>query len=173
MLEEYHVAHRAITAYHPQTNGLTERFNRTLGDMLAMYVPSSHTNWDAILPFRNLRQYRYSEHPLAFHPFSYRTACTRRTQSFRTSRVHLSVRLILSQPDMPKNVVISSRPLLKIIKRARRAFLVTPLLRPRFSPERFCGSWSPLPLHLASSKLLPKYQGPYHVIECIYNQPTT
>jgi hypothetical protein len=43
--------HRTTTAYHPQCNGLTERFNHTLTDMLAMYVNGSHTNWDSILPF--------------------------------------------------------------------------------------------------------------------------
>ncbi|GFU64224.1 transposon Ty3-I Gag-Pol polyprotein [Trichonephila clavipes] len=32
------IDHRFTTAYHPQTNGLTERFNKTLVDMLSMYV---------------------------------------------------------------------------------------------------------------------------------------
>ncbi|GFX48948.1 retrovirus-related Pol polyprotein from transposon 17.6 [Trichonephila clavipes] len=32
------IDHRFTTAYHPQTNGLTERFNKTLADMLSMYV---------------------------------------------------------------------------------------------------------------------------------------
>ncbi|GFX08970.1 retrovirus-related Pol polyprotein from transposon 412 [Trichonephila clavipes] len=35
---QYKVVHRKTTAYHPQTNGLTERFNKTLADMLDMYV---------------------------------------------------------------------------------------------------------------------------------------
>ncbi|GFT51649.1 transposon Tf2-9 polyprotein [Trichonephila clavipes] len=32
------IDHRFTTAYHPQKNGLTERFNKTLADMLSMYV---------------------------------------------------------------------------------------------------------------------------------------
>ena len=39
------------TAYHPQTNGLTERFNRTLTDMLAKKVDKSGRDWDTHLPF--------------------------------------------------------------------------------------------------------------------------
>lgn len=39
------------TAYHPQTNGLTERFNKTLTDMLAMYVSADHHDWDVLLPY--------------------------------------------------------------------------------------------------------------------------
>ncbi|GFV35107.1 retrovirus-related Pol polyprotein from transposon 412 [Trichonephila clavipes] len=45
------IDHRFTTAYHPQTNGLTERFNKTLVDMLSMYVDVEQKNWDEILPF--------------------------------------------------------------------------------------------------------------------------
>src|SRR5690606_13615338 len=47
----YQSVHRRTTAYHPQCNGLTERFNHTLADMLSMYVNTAHSNWDTILPF--------------------------------------------------------------------------------------------------------------------------
>ncbi|XP_075740914.1 SNF related kinase isoform X1 [Rhipicephalus microplus] len=40
---------RHSTPYHPQTNGLVERTNHTLTNMLAMYVSSNHRNWDDIL----------------------------------------------------------------------------------------------------------------------------
>lgn len=43
--------YRHSTPYHPQTNGLSERTNRTLTNMLAMYVSSDHKNWDGVLPF--------------------------------------------------------------------------------------------------------------------------
>lgn len=51
LLNECRIVHRTSTAYHPQTNGMTERFNRTLGSMLSMYVASDHSNWDQVLPF--------------------------------------------------------------------------------------------------------------------------
>ena len=38
--------HLTTTAYHPQCNGLVERFNHTFAQMLAMYVNSYHTDWD-------------------------------------------------------------------------------------------------------------------------------
>jgi len=34
------------TAYHPQTDGLVERFQRTLTDMLAKCVQRSGKDWD-------------------------------------------------------------------------------------------------------------------------------
>jgi hypothetical protein len=38
------------TAYHPQTDGQTERANRTLEDMLRAFVNYRQDNWDSLLP---------------------------------------------------------------------------------------------------------------------------
>ena len=39
------------TAYHPQSNGLVERFNRTLLNMLTKFVSSDPRDWEQKLPF--------------------------------------------------------------------------------------------------------------------------
>ena len=49
------------TAYHPQTQGLVERFNATLISMLKTYVNEQQTDWDVYLP-RVLFAYRTSYH---------------------------------------------------------------------------------------------------------------
>lgn len=49
------------TAYHPQTDGLVERFNRTLLDMLTMYCAANQEKWDEYLPLV-LFAYSTSEH---------------------------------------------------------------------------------------------------------------
>ena len=42
------------TPYHPRSDGLVERFNRTLLAMLAMFVSQEHDNWDDLLTFMML-----------------------------------------------------------------------------------------------------------------------
>lgn len=34
------------TAYHPQSDGMVERFNRTIKDTLSKYLTVHHTDWD-------------------------------------------------------------------------------------------------------------------------------
>ena len=48
------------TSYHPQCNGLTEKFNDTLCKMLSSYCNENQTDWDAYLP-SVLFAYRTSE----------------------------------------------------------------------------------------------------------------
>ena len=38
------------TSHHPQTDGQTERMNRTLEEMVRHYVNYQQTNWDVLLP---------------------------------------------------------------------------------------------------------------------------
>jgi transposase InsO family protein len=39
------------TAYHPQTNGLVERFHRVLNDMLSCTCAQDESNWDNVVPY--------------------------------------------------------------------------------------------------------------------------
>jgi hypothetical protein len=61
LLQKFEVPHRMSTPYHPQTNGLVERFNRTLIEALAKTTTSHIKNWDQyIAPI--LFAYRTNEH---------------------------------------------------------------------------------------------------------------
>ena len=51
------------TPFHPQTDGLTERFNQTLKQVLRKFVNNSGTDWDQWLPYI-LFAYKYPKPPL-------------------------------------------------------------------------------------------------------------
>ena len=50
LMKRSHIAQAHSTTYHPQTNGLLERQNRTLVNMLRVYCSRYMTDWDKYLP---------------------------------------------------------------------------------------------------------------------------
>lgn len=54
---------RSTTAYRPQCNGKTERFNKTLATILRMYVAEDQTDWDEWIPYA-LLAYRCAYHEI-------------------------------------------------------------------------------------------------------------
>ena len=57
---------RTTSAYHPQCNGETERFNRTMNAMLAQYVDKNQKDWEVWLP-SVLFAYRTAAHSSTGH----------------------------------------------------------------------------------------------------------
>ena len=49
-MEQLQCKHAMSTAYHPQTDGNTERVNRVMEDMLRHLVMSDSSKWDIVLP---------------------------------------------------------------------------------------------------------------------------
>ncbi|RWS22906.1 pol polyprotein-like protein [Leptotrombidium deliense] len=61
--------HNRTTAYRPEANGLTERLNRHLADMMSHFVSSNHRNWDEILPFVTFAYNSSRQESMRFSPF--------------------------------------------------------------------------------------------------------
>ena len=57
------------TAYHPQTDGQTERANRTLEDMLRAFVNTHHDDWDVFLPAVEFAYNNSKQASTGFSPF--------------------------------------------------------------------------------------------------------
>jgi hypothetical protein len=51
LCKECGIEHRVTSAYHPQANGHTERFNGTLITMLKKHAEENPEDWDKWLPF--------------------------------------------------------------------------------------------------------------------------
>jgi len=50
LLRQWGIKRQYAMAYHPQTNGQVEWFNRTLKTMIAKFVNGRQDNWDVYLP---------------------------------------------------------------------------------------------------------------------------
>ena len=61
LMRRSHVARAHSTTYHPQTNGLVERQNRTLVTMLWVYCSRYMTDWDRNLP-QVMEAYNSTQH---------------------------------------------------------------------------------------------------------------
>ena len=69
LLDNTGVERRVTSPYHPQTNGLTERFNRTLIQSLKKHCENEPTEWHRWIPFV-LMAYRTRVHSVTgFTPF--------------------------------------------------------------------------------------------------------
>ena len=81
------------TMYHPESDGLVERFNRTLLMMLAMFAGENRDDWDDLLP-AVLMAYRSSVHEsTGFSPY--------RLMFGEESTLPMDVGLPLREPDLP------------------------------------------------------------------------
>jgi hypothetical protein len=59
------------TAYRPNMNGLVERFNRALKDMLAMFVNQAQSNWSTYLPLVTYAYNSSKQESTGAAPFTY------------------------------------------------------------------------------------------------------
>jgi hypothetical protein len=73
------------TAFHPQSDGLVERFNRTIEDMLSKAVRRDQRNWDEILLLLMLAYCNHAREPIGycvlFILMSYCLFCRSRTNA--------------------------------------------------------------------------------------------
>lgn len=60
---------RFSTAFHPQSDGQTERANRTLEEMLRAYISYNQTNWDLLLPMMEFAYNSAKHASTGFSPF--------------------------------------------------------------------------------------------------------
>jgi len=66
-----HIHPVRTTPYHPQTDGLVERFNKTLKSMLRKFATREGKDWDKLIPFLLFAYREYPKRLQGFHRLNY------------------------------------------------------------------------------------------------------
>lgn len=157
---------RHSTPHHPQTNGLVERTNRTLTNMLAMYVSSDHRDWDDVLPFITYAYNTAKHETTDYSPFYLLYA-----------RPPLSCIDTILPFDFHSEYSVAKT--LCLAEEARRIARLRTVASQHRSQERydsrhqsvsyakgdFVWLWTPLRKRGLCEKFLPQYTGPFVVVD--------
>lgn len=165
-----HSVHRSTTAYHPQTNGLTERLNRTLADMLSMYIDLNHKTWDEILPYATFAYNTAMQETTRFTPFELVFGRQVTTTLDAMLPVDNGVLTGTEIDDFTERAE-EARQLARFRIRKRQEMDARQYNQGRRNVEYLPGDlvwvWTPIRRRGLSEKLLRRYFGPYKVIRRI------
>lgn len=157
--------HARTAAYHPQTNGLCERFNKTLADILSKYVSANHRDWDQFLPYACFAYNSSVHETTGYSPFFL----------LYGREPTLPIDTMLQQPEAP---TVSSQEVLRrweaakqlVAEREKRA-QETNAIRynllhgiQTFSPGDLVYLRMPTAKKGKTSKFLHPYHGPFRVV---------
>ena len=167
--------HLVTAAYHPQTNGLVERFNHTFAQMLSMYVDSCHDDWDEIVDFvvfayNTSRQESTGASPflllygreavlpidvaLGNNPDSKKLG---EPVSYSSYLQDLSTRLVTIREIVKRRLIVVQAKQKKCYDKHRKSV--------SYVPGDLVWIYRPLRKKGRSEKLLHRFHGPYKVVE--------
>lgn len=167
-LELSRTTHRKTTAYHPQTNGLTERLNKTLADMISMYVDVQQKTWDEILPYVTFAYNTASQETTRFTPF--RLVYGREVQTMLDAMMPFEEDH-LTTPDAEQFAerAEETRQLARIhIQQQQLSDAARYNSRHRevhYNTGDRVWVWTPIRRQGLSEKLLHRYFGPYKIVQ--------
>ncbi|UYV80104.1 hypothetical protein LAZ67_18001713 [Cordylochernes scorpioides] len=168
------IKHCFTTSYHPQTNGLTERLNRTLINMLSMYVNTDQKNWDEILPFITYAYNTTIQETTGYSPFFLMFG--REPTSLLDDR-NISVDIDkddydeyikhhLDKINRTRKLVINNT--IKTQERMKKNYDKKHMER-SYEPGELVAVWTPIRKIGKCEKLLRKYFGPYRILKKLSN----
>ena len=158
------------TAYHPQTDGLVERFNGTLAEGLSMYVSTHQKDWDKHLPLI-LFAYRVSPN-----------ATTRESPFYllygREPRLPIDVSLLLPSDNLSASVSEHRARIVQNLEDAQRIVQANTQLAQQRMKHQYDKTAGPVPFEVGakvwvytpksrkglSKKLSHNFHGPYRVV---------
>ncbi|UYV63892.1 K02A2.6-like, partial [Cordylochernes scorpioides] len=166
------IQHCLTTSYHPQTNGLTERLNRTLINMISMYVNVDQRNWDEILPFITHAYNTTIQETIKYSPFFLLYG--------REPVSILDDTNIFIEPDSEDydeyvsklmEKIVRTRDIVKVNTEKSQEMMINYYNQKHrqtgYEPGDLVALWTPIRKPGKCEKLLRRYFGPYIVLKKI------
>jgi RNase H-like domain found in reverse transcriptase/Integrase zinc binding domain/Chromo (CHRromatin Organisation MOdifier) domain/Integrase core domain len=151
------------TAFHPQTDGLTERYNRVLEEYLRSYVSSTYDDWDQWLPLAQFAVNNSKQESLKATPFFLNHGRHPRTPA-----------AVTTNSDLPgaeefatslHKAIAAAKSALQAAQQRQKAFADTKTRSLEFTvgQQVLLDSRNLTLRTTGPNKLLPKYVGPFKV----------
>lgn len=163
------IKHLRTSVYHPQTDGLVERFNKTLKGMLKRVVSKDGKDWDCLLPYLMFAVREVPQSSTGFSPFELmygrhprglldiaKETWEQETTPYKSVIEHISLmqdRIAAVMPIVREHLEQSQEAQRRVYNRSARVRSFNP------------GDRVLVLVPTVESKFLAKWQGPYEIIE--------
>lgn len=165
------------TAYHPQSDGQTERMNAVLEDMLRHYINPSQDNWEELLPLAEFAinnayhrgiqdtpfHLNYGKHPRT--PYSVDRPAVTSHASDKSPAALAKAEYIREHLIKAKNSLVAAQQRYKAYADKRTQPMEFEIEQPVLLSSKNIRLKSP-----GTGKLLPKYIGPFKVLQKVGRQ---
>jgi RNase H-like domain found in reverse transcriptase/Reverse transcriptase (RNA-dependent DNA polymerase)/Integrase zinc binding domain len=156
------------TSYHPSCNGLTEKFNGVMAQMLSNYCNSTHTDWDKFVPAVTFAYNCSKQETTGFTPFyllhgfepempidiSLRQGiCTEEKAEVVLQRLHEARQLVLDR--------------IKVTQAKQKRRFDASRRHVEYKADQLIKLYSPIRQKGKSDKLQHRWLGPYRVVRKI------
>ncbi|WVZ61290.1 hypothetical protein U9M48_011191 [Paspalum notatum var. saurae] len=147
------------TAYHPRTDGQTERVNQIMEDMLRACALAYGTNWEASLPFAEFSYNNGRQASLGMAPFEalYGRKCRTPLMWSEVGEREEKV----AKSSKTKGSPIPTKKAMRMARRRKLGFEIGDSVYLKVSPIRGTKRFQ------VEEKLAPRYVGPYNIIRRI------
>ena len=160
---------RYSTAFHPQTDGQTERTNRVLEEVLRHFIDGDHKNWEDLLPLA------------AFAMNNAKSSTTGETPFYLNHGSHPHTPLTLGLPegtlptlevvfkDMESTLTTRIKELITAAQDRQKTYADNRFRRPHTFQvgDKVMLSTKNLKFRVGVKKLHPKYLGPFEITEMV------
>uniref|UniRef100_A0A8C5LXD0 Integrase catalytic domain-containing protein n=1 Tax=Leptobrachium leishanense TaxID=445787 RepID=A0A8C5LXD0_9ANUR len=167
----FKISHLRTSVYHPQTDGLVERFNKTLKSMLKKVVDKDGKNWDFLLPYLMFAIWEVPQASTGYSPFELLYSrhprglldIAKETWEGETTPYKSVIEHISMMQDRIAAVMPLVREHMEQAQEAQRRVYNRGAKVRSFNP----GDRVLVLVPTVESKFLAKWQGPYEIIEKI------